>query len=277
MRKYAFALMFGCVSLLGCAHTSEHKLAQVQQHIQQVKHTQGFQEQRLQTESFTLYGLLRPARHDSITLHVYIEGDGLAWVRRNQISSDPTPTESTALNLAKHDPSSAAVLYLARPCQYIKNDNDLCSKKYWTSHRFAPEVVRASNEAIDTVKRQVNAENVVLIGYSGGGTVAALVAAMRTDVVFLASAAGNLDVHAWTAWHKVSPLMGSQSPMHNAPALARIPQRHVSSFDDVIVPPLISKNFCAAMQRPDYCKQVADIKHGGDWYTVWDYTYNIHR
>ncbi len=271
MNRYMSALL-GIVSLF--CFSCSNQMASVRQDIKIAQVQQGFQERRLHTSTFSLYALLRPARNVSDTIHVYIEGDGLAWVSRWRPSKDPTPTKSTTLDLAKHDPSNHAVLYLSRPCQYKPaTTKDLCSQKYWTSHRFAPEVIEALGEAIDSIKAEVQAKHVVLIGYSGGGAAAALVASQRSDVIFLGSAAGNLDIHGWTSWHKISPLKGSQDPMLVVDSLRHIPQRHVSSYDDSIVPPPISKNFCNALQRPEYCQQVSGISHGGDWYSLWNYTY----
>ena len=56
------------------------------------------------------------------------------------------------------------------------------------------KVVRVSKQAIDTLKQQFQSEEIVLVGYSGGGAIAALVAARRADVADLISVAGNLDI-----------------------------------------------------------------------------------
>ncbi len=213
--------------------------------------------------------------HNHDTLHVYIEGDGQAWLTRYQPSSDPTPTQTTTLNIAQNDPTSGPVLYLARPCQYVHNSPP-CDMKYWTSHRFAPEVITATNEAISIVKSQVGAKKVVIVGYSGGGAVAALVAAQRKalgDVTFLGSIAGNLDLKTWVDWHKISPLTGSLDPIDIAPQLRHIPQRHMTSHNDSIIPPQTNTTFCQALQKPHYCISIKDIKHDGPWEKAWNYLY----
>jgi len=76
---------------------------------------------------------------------IYIEGDGLAWIRRRMPSLDPTPVDPVAMRLAVRD-SAANVIYMARPCQYSKMARGYsrpCPMKYWTSKRFAPEVINA--------------------------------------------------------------------------------------------------------------------------------------
>src|SRR5262245_4836743 len=51
-------------------------------------------------------------------LRIYIEGDGRAWLTRQQRSDDPTPRNAIGLRLASAD-MSPNVAYLARPCQYV--------------------------------------------------------------------------------------------------------------------------------------------------------------
>jgi hypothetical protein len=152
-----------------------------------------WQKLRLLASEFVLTTYVPSTTTHSDTLTVYIEGDGLAWLTSSIVSDDPTPRKPVGLELALRHPNSA-VAYLARPCQYVeKADWRDCGKKYWTSHRFAPEVIAASNAAIDALKNRAGASKLVLIGYSGGGAVAALVAARRHDVVQLITVAGNLD------------------------------------------------------------------------------------
>ncbi len=271
-----FLLLCLFTALAACAK-SDYGAVFVNQKLSEAQSTYGFTQQNIPTTTFTLYGLLRPAQPQSAqsdTLHVYIEGDGQAWLSRYEPSSDPTPTQDTTLDLAKRDPSSASILYLARPCQYVQNSQ--CNMKYWTSHRFAPEVITATNEAINTIKAQVGAKKIVLVGYSGGGAVAALAAAQRknlNDVTFLGSIAGNLDIKTWVDWHKISPLKGSLNPVEVATQLTHIPQRHVTSNNDSIIPPQTNINFCKALQNPQYCTTVNDIEHDGPWERIWSYNY----
>ncbi len=275
MKKYGISFcVLGLLCITGCSQvqTVSGARAMVYKDIQQAKQYQNFREEILHTSRFTLFSLLRPARNNNKALHVYIEGDGLAWIHRHKPSTDPTPTKTTAFDLAKHDPSDAAVLYLARPCQYVQSAS-LCTEKYWTSHRFAPEVIDALDSAIEQIKEKTQAQKIVLIGYSGGGAAATLLAAKRKDIVFLGSAAGNMDIDTWTTWHKVSPLSGSQNPRHKVKTIANLPQRHVMSYADNIVPPVVNKAFCADLQKPEYCVRISGMEHQGDWHTVWDYVY----
>jgi dienelactone hydrolase len=196
-----------------------------------------WEQARFFTKSFVLTGMMRLGREGAEKLAVYIEGDGLAWITASEISSDPTPTEPTAMELAfRHPPGS--VLYLARPCQYVSADtNGDCHSRYWTSHRFAPEVIASLNAAIDQAKRRMHARRITLIGYSGGGTVAALLAASRSDVDMLVTVVGNLDHQMWTSSEGLTPLFGSLSPVDQIGTLKNIKQVHFVGAKDKIVPP----------------------------------------
>ena len=50
---------------------------------------------------------------------IYIEGDGYAFNARGKATQDPTPRGTLVRELAFGD-NSPNIIYLARPCQYIK-------------------------------------------------------------------------------------------------------------------------------------------------------------
>lgn len=212
----------------------------------------GWQSSRLNAQPFVLQVWQpRPAPGQD-TLTVYLEGDGLAWADAETPSSDPTPLDPLALRLAVKQ--SGAVAYLARPCQYTQAiQAPACVKRYWTTHRFAPEVVQAMQEALDRLKQQWETPRLHLVGYSGGGTLALLLAARRNDVTQVVTIAGNLDPDAWTRWHRVTPLYGSLNPVNDVAALSHIPQWHWSGSKDTVVPPALSQAFAEhfdAVHRP---------------------------
>ena len=236
--------------------------------LDELTREQGFTPVRLQAEPFTLFGLVRSGTGE--VLHVVIEGDGFAWQNRHRPSTDPTPRDTVALRLAAADASGAPVLYLARPGQYPASatqgrNTDTVSMRYWTTARFAPEVVRSLDAAISEVQQRTGTRRVRLAGFSGGGALAVLVAARRDDVDFLITWAGALDHAAWTAHHKVTPLRDSLNPVDVAPHLTGLPQRHVSSRADTTMPPHISANFCRALGRPEACVVVETLPHNGAW------------
>jgi len=146
-----------------------------------------------------------------------------------------------ALQLARAQPSGTAA-YLARPCQYLATQRN-CAQRYWTDARFAAEVVGSLDQAIEQLKTRYTASSLVLVGYSGGGTLALLLAARRTDVERIITVAGNLDPDAWAAYHHLHPLRQSLNPALQRAALARIPQQHLSGERDQVVPTALTLRF----------------------------------
>lgn len=199
----------------------------------------GWDNSIIKTETmFDLVSFETKSFKDSNIIIIYIEGDGFAWRNRKTPSKNPTPRHPVALKLAlNHTSDDENVVYLARPCQYIDlKTQPACASKYWTSHRFAPEIIISTNVAIDQLKSKYGADNIKLVGYSGGGAVAALVAAQRDDVIKLVTFAGNLDTATWTKHHNISPLHGSLNPADYWQDLVSIPQVHYVGEYDQIVP-----------------------------------------
>jgi len=229
---------------------------------------QGVAETRFHTRLFTLFGLYRPGAGDA--LHVYIEGDGHAWDAPNRPSADPTPRNPVALRLALADPGGGPVLYLARPCQYVRGaERRNCAVRWWTSARLGAEVIAALDDAVSQAKARAGATRVALFGFSGGGGAAALLAARRDDVTFLGTVAGLLDTAGWAARMRVSPLADSLNPLDVAPRLHGMPQLHLCSRDDAVMPPDIAAAFCRAVGRPERLVVVDGMAHGGAWERVW--------
>lgn len=77
--------------------------------------------------------------------------------------------------MALAHPDEAAV-YLGRPCQYVMSQAESCDQRYWTNARFAPEVIAAMNSAISTIKDNLGATELSLVGYSGGAAIAVMIA-----------------------------------------------------------------------------------------------------
>jgi len=213
---------------------------------------QGWQRVVLPAGAFELAAYVPgvPGTGDALT--VYLEGDGFAWSSPSQPSADPTPIDPVGLKLALAHPEGNAA-YLARPCQFVGAQGAGCSGRYWTGQRFAPEVIEAENRALDALKARFQASRLTLVGYSGGGAVAALLAARRSDVTRLVTVAGNLDPAAWARHHRVPPLTGSLNPADAIDALLGIPQWHFVGGRDAVVPPELAKSFAGrfpAGRRP---------------------------
>lgn len=244
-------LLAAASTLAGCTGTTERARAGVEA-AQRTAAEAGLDWEPVDTGPHTIATARRGVAR-ARTLVVYIEGDGRAWESRRRVSADPTPARATALRLAARD-RSPALLYLARPCQFlVAGPDETCDPRQWTSHRYAGSVVDTLETAMDDVVRRDGGapETLVLVGYSGGGTLAALLAARRTDVACLITVAANLDIEAWSRLHGVDPLSGSDNPAALGPALAGVPQVHLAGADDAVVPAAVIASYVEALARSD--------------------------
>lgn len=231
----------------------------------------GWQRITVNAGLFSLAAFLPPNLKQSATLTIYIEGDGLAWIGSSTPSFDPTPNNPLALKLALLDHSGTAV-YLARPCQYVEGDDRRgCEYKYWTSHRFAPEVIEASNIAVSQLKKRYGADQLRLIGYSGGGAVAALIAARRADVMQLITVAGNLDHAVWSRQHHLSPLYGSLNPADAWQQLQDVPQQHYVGELDTNINASVAQAFVSrfAARNQPIITMMPGFNHYCCWESIW--------
>ena len=262
MRMPFLVLYVGvCMLITACAEAPRRQADAIAQPA-------GLQHEQVKAGAFVLTTYVRLTRAD-LPVTVYIEGDGLAWRTRNQPSDDPTPRKAMGLRLAAAD-HGANVVYLARPCQFTPmSENPRCDAAYWTEKRFAPEVVAAMNEAVSHYMARLPGQRVDLVGYSGGGAIAVLLASRRHDVTSLRTVAGNLDHDAVNRLHRVSLMPDSLNPMDVATDVAGIPQLHFSGADDSIIPPSIAHDFVTKVGACAQEQVVDGLTHEGDWDAQW--------
>ena len=228
----------------------------------------GFHADYLETHEFKLFALLPEnmrVSEDGI-LTVLIEGDGFAYLRRDRASDDPTPLSQTVIELLPRDGRSN-VVYLARPCQFTGHTDAACDVSVWTLARYSERVIDTMDEAVTLLKTSAHATKLRLIGYSGGGVVAALLSARRADVVSLVTIAAPLDTDAFVAVHSVSPLDGSLNPRDFAQELSTMPQVHFVGEQDKIVPRQILESYLAALPNKA-CAEIVTVSgasHGSGW------------
>ncbi len=173
----------------------------------------------------------------SRTLLVFIGGDGLPWVDQGRrIAKDPTAKDEVTIELMlelQRYWGEKSLMFLGRPCYYLNRryqdrryqdgeDHDgmaeLCEAKYWTSARYSEQVVSWMSQALESVMLEYEYRDLVLIGYSGGASLALLLASElshskdRFKISSVVSVAGNLDVDAWSQFHGYLPLSQSLSP-----------------------------------------------------------------
>lgn len=227
----AAVVLGGVVS--GCAHVGDTLSA---------AEASGLRPTLFDGGGFRLNGWQRSGVGPDETLTVYIEGDGMAWLSRSRPSSDPTPRHPVALELATADPNPG-VLVLARPCQFDGRMDPRCATPYWTNARFAPEIITSIELAIEQAKTRAGARHLILVGYSGGGVVAALIAARHPETTGLVTLAAPLDVDGWTDYHEISRLTGSLRPQDEGDGLKTIRQHHFLGSRDEVVPLAVTARY----------------------------------
>jgi len=172
---------------------------------------------------------------DSSVLHIYLEGDGVPWVRRQIVAADPTPRNPLALRLMAQDNQPS--VYIGRPCYFGYSRSDACNPLLWTHERYAPIIVDSMIEVANKIITEQEIQRVRLIGYSGGGVLAMLMADRILKIKSLVTIAANLDIDAWAKYHKYSLLRGSLNPATQPPIKPDIRQWHLLGKEDKNVPP----------------------------------------
>lgn len=167
-------------------------------------------------------------------VHIYIEGDGQPFVTPNRVARDPSPRQSYALKLMEQDEHPAIVL--GRPCYHGLVSDASCNPLYWTTQRYAPSVV---NSMVAAAQKMSLGRDIVLIGYSGGGNLAMLMAPKLSNVLGVITIAANLDVKAWTQHHGYTRLTGSLNAADYLSSTLTIGQHHFAGAEDTRVPPTI--------------------------------------
>jgi len=262
-RLMALALV---LSLAACAGAQARRDA-----VAEMTTKAGWSQGILDAGSFELYAAWQPGRTAEI-LTVYLEGDGFAYLDASHPSQDPTPIDPLALHLALADARSEAVAYLGRPCQYVMPAHGRgCSWPYWTLRRYAPEVVDSAGRAIDQLKAKAGAKRVLLVGYSGGGALAALLAARRPDVAGLVTVAANLDLAYWTHRDGLSPLVGSLDPAQEAGRLGSVPQLHFAGGRDRVVGADVTRSYLAHLPPGNLARMevLPEADHHCCWVEDW--------
>ena len=114
-------------------------------------------------------------------------------------------------------------------------------------------------------------EEGLLVGYSGGGALALLLAGRREDVWQVQTLAGNLSPAEWARMLELTPLEGSLEPLQYRERLARIPQRHLLGAEDRQVPADVAA-FYARQLGEARCLELVSlpgVTHERGWQQAW--------
>lgn len=199
-------------------------------------------------------------------VHVYLEGDGRPFATPRLPAGDPSPRRRLARELMALDPTPS--IYLARPCYEGLAAAPACTPALWTAARYGEAVVASLAAALENLRTQHRIERYTLLGYSGGGVLAMLLAERVAAVDRVVTVASNLDLEAWAAQHGYTPLNASLNPARRPPLPRRITQIHYAGGLDRVVPPAL---IAAALQGQTGARLVVidEATHGRGWITVW--------
>jgi len=140
---------------------------------------------------------------------VFIEGDGVPWLRGVTPNVDPTTRDPLALKLLIR--TNAPGAYVSRPCyQDVRSKG--CTPDLWTNGRYSQQVVDVMVDAVAQVLDRSHAQHAALVGFSGGGALAVLVGERVAAVSTVITLGANLDTDAWTAYHDYLTLGTSLNP-----------------------------------------------------------------
>lgn len=220
-----------------------------------------FKYQEIQTRTFKI-ATWQKVKNPQGPYRIYIEGDGYAFNSAGRPSTNPTPRSHLVREMAFGDYHDN-VIYIARPCQFVQNE--ICSKRHWTTARFAPEVINATAEVIENI---VGNNEVTIIGYSGGAQVAGLVAVNKPQIKTkkLITVAGNLDHLAWTDYHNLPPLNESMNLEAYKNEYLKIPQIHFVGEKDEVIPPFLTRDF---VQNKHNIISIPPNTHYIDWEKIY--------
>ena len=225
-------------------------------------------------------------------LYIYIEGDGQPWDKGYWPASDPNTRKSVVLPLLaqqllqqsplkqsplkqsplKQSPLKHAeynAIYLARPCYAWKTMPKNCTHFFWTSGRYSETVVDILNQGMDAIKQQYNINQFVLVGHSGGGTLAMLLAARRKDISAIITLSANLNHSAWTHYFGYLPLSDSLNPATQQTLPKKIPRWHLIGEQDHTIPSHITYQ---AGQKDPYAHLTlyTHFDHSCCWQIIWE-------
>lgn len=168
---------------------------------------------------------------------------GLVYTKRPV--SDPTPRNPLAFHLMLRTAQPA--WYITRPCYNGLHDS-ACNERVWADARYSEAVVESMATAIKKYATVQGERHLILVGYSGGGALAVLLAARLSEVIGVISVAANLDTQAWTETRHFEPLTASLNPAVDIASLA-IPHAALVGDQDSQVPFSTVARFLAAQPQ----------------------------
>lgn len=225
----------------------------------------GLQQSTIKTDAFDLTvftnGLVNT---DASSLHVYIEGDGQPFIQKRYINRDPTSRKGVALELLALDDTPSVLI--GRPCYHQPNARNCQDSKWWTSHRYSQEVVDAMTQAL----QQLNIKHLptTLIGHSGGGALAMLVATEIKEITNIVTINANINPREWTQHHGYTPLFGSLNPIDYFQTIEQIHQLNLIGEQDKNIP---YSTWLKQLNKPanSEVRIIPNFTHSCCWKKLW--------
>lgn len=246
--------------LSGCGLSPEAK-------IEAMAHRAGLTAGDVQAGPFSLRFFLNDAQPRAAVVNVYLEGDGSPWTTPRLVARNPTPRNPLALKLMQQDPNRA--LYLSRPCYQGRQNEFPCEPWLWTHGRYSKQVVQSLSNGIDTlVQKYAPDAKIRLIGHSGGGVLAMLIAERLAKVIEVITLAANLDIDAWADHFNYSRLAGSLNPVTRSGLTASVAHIHLVGGRDKQVPALLTIGATEGLPNT-WLVVVEEFDHHCCWVALW--------
>ena len=209
----------------------------------------------------------------NISVIIYIEGDGLSWIDRFTPSSDPTPINPIGFKLASLSDSSVDVVYLARPCQYVKTE--ACNREIWTKLQYSEQILNTYENILKELSYKYS--DIHLVGYSGGAVIAMYLGSLKdNNIKSIRTIAGNIDPNEFTRLLNLTPFKTTVDLSNLNQNIKAVSQTHYYGIYDKVIPEELYKNYKKKI-LDNSCVKISAIKasHNEGWEEFWKYNSKI--
>lgn len=204
--------------------------------------------------------------------NIYIEGEAFNVTPVEDANGVTTAKNPVALHMAAMD-KAQNVIYLARPCQHsgMLATPTECDQDYRDRARFSKTVLNAYGTALDEIRNRYDIKGFHIIGHNGGGSIATILAATRSDILSLRTVAANLDTLSYAAHHSRAPFDRSLNPLDYAAKLRNFPQAHYIGGQDKEIPPATLHRYLQAAGQTNciYHELIQEAEHRDGWAKHW--------
>ena len=202
---------------------------------------------------------------------IYIEGEPRGSINSHTTRFDPTPLDPVGLKMAVKD-KSENLIYLGQPCAYFTVDvMTKCDRELMTTRRFSDDVIEGYSKVLQHYKDIYGVSGFHLVGYSGGGSIAALLANKHPEVLSLRTVAANLNTNIAERISNTESFRGSRNPSEDVFTLGVVPQHHFIGARDEFVRPAILAGYLSEI-GPSRCVRttlVPGVSHRNGWEEIW--------